>query len=107
MKNQISIGQVKRDISMLVNRVAFGGERIILTSRGKPKAALVSMEDLEKLVTEAQPRGKRRWREWLAGAEELSQRILDHNGGRPIPVDEILAESRRDLEARDERGGRS
>jgi antitoxin (DNA-binding transcriptional repressor) of toxin-antitoxin stability system len=28
---QVSIGQVKRDISELVNRVAFGGERVILT----------------------------------------------------------------------------
>ena len=49
MNEQVSIGQVKRDISTLVNRVAYGGERIVLTSRGKPKAALVSMEDYQKL----------------------------------------------------------
>ena len=46
---QVSIGQVKRDISELVNRGAYGGERIILTSRGKPKAVIVSLEDYEKL----------------------------------------------------------
>lgn len=46
---RVSIGRVKRDVSDLVNRVAYGGERIILTSRGKPKAALVSIEDLERL----------------------------------------------------------
>ena len=46
---KVSIGRVKRDVSDLVNRVAYGGERIILTSRGKPKAALVSMDDLERL----------------------------------------------------------
>ncbi|WP_157913119.1 type II toxin-antitoxin system Phd/YefM family antitoxin [Candidatus Promineifilum breve] len=40
---------MKRDVSDLVNRVAYGGERIILTSRGKPKAALVSIDDLERL----------------------------------------------------------
>ena len=28
----VSIGRVKRDISDLVNRVAYGGERIVLTS---------------------------------------------------------------------------
>jgi prevent-host-death family protein len=50
MKNQISIGQVKRDISVLVHRVAYAGERIVLTSRGKPKAALVSMYDYEHLL---------------------------------------------------------
>jgi hypothetical protein len=38
MNTHVSIGQVKRDISELVNRVSYAGERIILTSRGKPKA---------------------------------------------------------------------
>lgn len=53
---KVSIGQVKRDISDLVNRVAYGGERIILTSRGKPKAALVSIGDFERLdETETRP----------------------------------------------------
>jgi prevent-host-death family protein len=47
MALQVSIGQVKRDISELVNKVAYGGERIVLTSRGKPKAVLVSMSDYE------------------------------------------------------------
>ena len=37
---QVSIGQVKRDISDLVNRVAYRGDRVVLTSRGKPKAVL-------------------------------------------------------------------
>lgn len=46
---QVSIGQVKRDISELVNRVAFRGERIVLTSRGNPKAAIVSIEDYLRL----------------------------------------------------------
>ena len=47
----VSIAEVKRSISTIVNRVAFGRERIILTSRGRPKAALVSIDDLQKLET--------------------------------------------------------
>ncbi len=47
--NTIGIAKIKHNISTIVNRVAFGRERIILTSRGKPKAALVSIDDLEKL----------------------------------------------------------
>ena len=47
---KVSIGQVKRDISELVNRVAYGGEHIVLTSRGKPKAVLVSIQDFEQLI---------------------------------------------------------
>jgi prevent-host-death family protein len=56
MTIQISIGQVKRDISELVNRVAFGGERIVLTSRGKPKAVLVSLSDYEQILAQRKVR---------------------------------------------------
>lgn len=52
---KVSIGRIKRDVSDLVNRVAYGGERIILTSRGKPKAALVSIDDLERLRRAEEP----------------------------------------------------
>ena len=48
MNTQVNIGQVKRDIAELVNCVTYAGERLILTSRGKPKAALVNMQDYEK-----------------------------------------------------------
>lgn len=56
MAVQISIGQVKRDISELVNRVAYGGERIVLTSRGKPKAVLVSVSDYEQMLAQRKAR---------------------------------------------------
>jgi len=46
-QTQVSIGQVKRDISDLVNRAAYGGERIVFTSRGRPKAAIVSIGDYQ------------------------------------------------------------
>jgi len=46
---RVSIVEVKRSISAIVNRAAFGRERVILTSRGKPKAALVSIEDNTKV----------------------------------------------------------
>jgi len=44
-----SIAQAKNALSSLINKVAYGKTRILLESRGKPKAALVSTEDLEKL----------------------------------------------------------
>jgi len=49
---EVSIGHVKKDISALVNRVAYGLERIVLTSRGRPKAAIVSIDDYERLVSQ-------------------------------------------------------
>jgi prevent-host-death family protein len=41
--------KAKDTFSDTVNRAAYGKERIILTRRGKPMAALVPMEDIELL----------------------------------------------------------
>jgi prevent-host-death family protein len=97
MNAQVSIGQVKRDISELVNRVTYAGERIILTSRGKPKAALVSMEDYERLLsTESRATDIKTW---LAETHVLSDKIEKRRGG-PVDVDTILDASRNELEER-------
>ena len=52
---RVGIAEVKRSISTFVNRVAFGGERIILTSRGKPKAILLSVKEYERLRKKTGP----------------------------------------------------
>ena len=72
--SEVNIGRVKRDISELVNRVAYGGERIIFTSRGKPKAALVSLEDYDRLIQLTGENNLSRWQVWLAASERLSIR---------------------------------
>lgn len=97
MNIQVSIGQIKRDISELVNRVTYGGERIVLTSRGKPKAALVSMMDYERLLkSDDRPADIQKW---LAETRALSGRI-EKRRGKPVDVDAILEISRDDLETR-------
>jgi len=45
----ISVTDAKRVFSELLNRAAYGDERIVVTSHGKPKAAIVSIEALERL----------------------------------------------------------
>jgi len=64
----IGIARAKARLSELVNRVAFGNEYIILESRGKPKAALVSLEDL-KHVQSACPARPTRSQRLLALAQ--------------------------------------
>jgi len=49
MARAVSVAEVKARLSSLVNSVAFGGERIIIQSRGRSKAALVSVEDLRRV----------------------------------------------------------
>jgi prevent-host-death family protein len=96
----VSIGQVKRDISELANRVAFGGERIVLTSRGKPKAALVSIADYERLEQEKAEEQEAAFDQWLQRRDKLVADILERRGGEPIDMDKIWEEAHADLEKR-------
>jgi len=100
-ETRISIGQVKRDISDLVNRVAYRGERIVLTSRGKPKAAIVSMEDYRHLEQEKEAAGMTRWQTWVAHGDALAAEILARRGGEPIDAEALLEAVRADREERD------
>jgi prevent-host-death family protein len=97
----VPIGTVKRDISKLVNRVAYGGERIVLTSRGEPKAAIVSLEDYEQLERMEAETALARWQVWVAEREALAAEILDRRGGKGLDIDALWDVARADLEARD------
>src|SRR2546425_394376 len=46
---RIPATQARDDLGNIVNRVAFGGERIVLERRGSDVAAIVSMDDLRRL----------------------------------------------------------
>ena len=100
MDATVPIGEVKRDISELVNRVAYGGERIVLTSRGKPKAVLISIEDYERLQAQGQSDAGRQWEAWLAEAQQLSAKILARRQGEPLDVEQIEQAAKADLEGR-------
>jgi prevent-host-death family protein len=98
MTIQVSIGQVKRDISELVNRVAYQGERIVLTSRGRPKAVLVSLEDYARL--QQVDRGPERRLEWLAQTRSLTERIRQRLGEQGMDVDALIEADQSEREAR-------
>jgi prevent-host-death family protein len=98
----VSISDIKKDISGLINRVAFGRERIVLTSRGRPKAAIIGMADLARLMAldeEERARAVRQELAELAGARALREEILEYTGGKYSNTADLLAELR---EERDE-----
>ncbi len=41
----ISITEFKQNLGSIINQASYGGERIILLSHGKERAALISIED--------------------------------------------------------------
>jgi prevent-host-death family protein len=49
MASEIPATQARAEFADLVNRVVYGGERIVVTRHGKPIAALVPAADLERL----------------------------------------------------------
>ncbi len=73
----VSIAKVRNNLADALNRAAYGGERVILERRGKPVAALVSMDDLELL-------------EQLENEADLKAvRKARKQGGKPIPLAKV------------------
>ena len=49
MLNKISAADARKKFANLINRVAYGKESFVLTRRGEPLAAIVSIDDLKLL----------------------------------------------------------
>ncbi|GAB7102705.1 type II toxin-antitoxin system Phd/YefM family antitoxin [Streptomyces phaeofaciens JCM 4814] len=55
MAYEIPVTQARAELAELINRVVYGGERVVVTRHGKPLVALVSAADLERLDALDQP----------------------------------------------------
>jgi prevent-host-death family protein len=66
---EVPVTEARKDLAELVNRVAYGGERIPLSRHGKVVAAIVSAEDLDLL-------------------ERIGERRVDLTGTGPGPAAE-------------------
>lgn len=77
---QVSLAEARDRLSALVNDAAHGGQRIVLASRGRPKAALIGMEDLERLERNEAgastiEREMLRWIDRVEGVQRRWQRV--------------------------------
>lgn len=72
----MGVAEARNIFSELLTQVAFGREGVVVQSRGKPRAAIIPMQDLESL-------------EDTALGLLASQRMVD--GQIPIPVEEVIA----------------
>ncbi len=84
---EVKIVDLKNTLGDVLNRVHYGGERVVILSRGKPKAAIISIEDLERL-------------EDLEDAQSIREGLAEHDRGETIPWEEakaMLHEGRHDL----------
>lgn len=84
MSATLSTGAARDKFAEVLNRAAFGKERVVLTRRGKPLVAVVPIEDVE-LLEELEDR---------ADAAEASAALAAWRaeGSPPASLDEVLAE---------------
>ena len=75
----ISVSQMKDTLSEVLNRAAYGRERIVIASRGKPKAAVISVDDLELL-------------EELEDALAAREALAAYRARETVPWEEVKAE---------------
>ncbi len=69
--DDVSTADLRRNLADLVNRVAFGKERVVLTRHGKQVCALVPIEDLSLLE---RMRG-------AAGRQDVADALDDRSSG--------------------------
>ncbi|MET9150169.1 type II toxin-antitoxin system Phd/YefM family antitoxin [Streptomyces griseoflavus] len=55
MAYEIPVTQARAELADLINRVVYGGERVVVTRHGKPLVALVSADDLRRLEELQEP----------------------------------------------------
>lgn len=95
----VSMTDLRRELAKVVERVADGKERIILVSHGRPKVAIVSMEDLqwlEQLVPELHNKPSR-YTDVLVAADRLREQIRgwqEAHGLKPEDTVETLRQVR-------------
>lgn len=95
---QVNISTAKRDLSRLTNEVRYGGKRIILTSKGHPKVAMINLDYLSRLeqaMVEKVDRSRKQSRlKAFEKLKHLRQEIIGETQGKlPDPV-EVLRQSR-------------
>jgi prevent-host-death family protein len=75
----LTITQAKAKLSELVYRAVYGHERIMIGTRGRPKAAIISLEDLELF-------------ENLEDAQAIREGLAEHERGELIPWEKAKAQ---------------
>jgi hypothetical protein len=96
----VGIGEVLREMSKLVNRIAFGADRAVRASRGKPELVRIGLDDDERFQWgEIEERVKSPREEWDR-IDAIDERILASRAEKPIDVDRVLETGRGERDSR-------
>ena len=98
MAKKVRVTEAKAQLSALMARAGYGGERFLIERRGRPLAALVGVEDLERLEGEDAPLRPLGALALVGAWGEVEEPELDsvleeiyaereHDTGRPVDLD--------------------
>lgn len=94
-ETQMSLTDLRQHLATVINRAAYGGERIVLVSHGEPKAIIVGIAEWRRLETRAtaEHADAAVWSQALAVADQLRERIAHWQSTQqvqPESVDDTL-----------------
>ena len=78
----VSVADARSDLAELLNRVAYGGERLVITRHGRELAALVPVEDV-KLAD--------RLRRFVA-RKDVARALAELDAGKTAPWEQLRRE---------------
>jgi prevent-host-death family protein len=81
MSDPVTLADARDSLGDLVNRAHYGDERVLLTKRGKPVAAIVSLADLDALEAYES-----------AEDEKALKDARAEDDGTRIPLEDIIAD---------------
>ena len=99
---RVSMTTLRQRLGDLVSRAAYGNERIILVSRGEPRAAIVGMADLKRLQELEIAAGSDASNQTLAAADEVRERIRVWQEAHGIKSGDVVADLNLLREVRDD-----
>ncbi|PNV35703.1 prevent-host-death protein [Streptomyces sp. DH-12] len=81
MAYEIPVTQARAELADLINRVVYGGERVVVTRHGKPLVALVSADDLRRLdeLKDAPDPAEEPVISTVAGVREVASAAREHH----------------------------
>lgn len=87
---QVSMTKLRHNLGDLVNRASYGGERIILMSRGEPKAAIIGFKELQQLEQKLENPISKSEQASLQAADEIRARIKEWQEANNIESENVV-----------------
>jgi prevent-host-death family protein len=101
---RVSMTDLRQKLGDLVNRAAYGGDRIVLVSRGQPRAAIIGIDELRRLdqLSSRLATYDNRFDQALASADLLRERVRRWQEAHNIEPEDAVEDLRRIRERRDD-----